>query len=327
VPLVSIIIPSYNHARFLLHCLESVRTQTFEDWEVVLVDDGSKDESVPVAKRIAAEDSRISVHVNETNLGTYGTEQKALELSRGKLVTVLNSDDFWEIEKLQIQVDLLEKHQAAPYSYTLGWLANENGDRRTDWKIHEDWPTSELQEPLPFLLYENRILASSVLFRREWLRFEPSCRYSGDWVALLHQSLRGPAACSSARLTLWRQHGENMSQRSKGQVLEEIRVRKAILRDADRWFLPRLDPAEVRRGLAMNALNLQALAALCGHRPLAFEAARLAWKFGKGRKRSWKRMLSAFLPMSLVRRRLWKDEVLAVSQDEVDRLRPLDLFS
>ena len=323
MPLVSILIPSYNHARFLPACLNSVRSQTFQDWEVVLVDDGSKDESVEIARRYALEDPRISVQVNEVNLGTYGTEQRALELCSGQLIAILNSDDFWHEEKLKVQVELLRKHDEAAFAYTLGWLADEHGDAKTDWGIHEDWPTDELQELLPFLLYENRILASGVIFRRNRLRFDPSCRYSGDWVALLRQSLLGPAACSVERLTFWRQHGKNMSLRSKGQVLEEIRVRKAILREPDRWFLPRMDPQQIRRGLAMNALNLQALAALCGHRPLAAYAARLAWRYSERGRRSWKRMLAVFLPMSVVRRRLWKDEFLAVSAKEVDQQAPL----
>jgi hypothetical protein len=216
-------------------------------------------------------------------------------------------------------VDLLSKHPQAPYSYTLGWLADNEGKKKTDWDIHEEgyWPTQELQEPLPYLLYENRILASGVLFRREGLEFEPSCRYSGDWLALLRQSLSGPAACSTERLTLWRQHGENMSMRSKGQVLEEIRMRKAILQMSEKWFVPRVDPREIRRGLAKNALNLQALAALAGHRPLATYAARKAWHYGEPGKRSWKRLMSIFLPMAVVRRRLWKDKSVKIAAAEV----------
>ena len=110
-PRVSIIIPSYNHGRFLRQCLQRVLDQTFTGWELILIDDGSKDDSVAIARSYA--DPRIQVHQNEANLGTYGTEQKALGMSRGEFVAVLNSDDLWHVEKLARQVELLEKHPEA----------------------------------------------------------------------------------------------------------------------------------------------------------------------------------------------------------------------
>ena len=324
MPLVSILIPSYNHSRFLEPCLQSVRAQTLEDWEAILIDDGSSDDSVSVASRISEEEPRLRILQNKVNLGTYGTLQRALELAKGDCVAVLNSDDFWDPSKLAIQVELLENHPGTPYAYSLGWLAKATGETDDSWDVHAHWPTEEVQEPLPHLLYENRILASSVLFRKDALRFETSCRYSGDWVALLEQSQIGPTVCATRRLSFWRQHGENASLQSLPQVLEEIRMRKAILDDHLRWFLPRLDAKCVYRGLATNAINLQALYALCGLGALARKEAARALRWHPERRVIFKRCVASLLPASVLRKRLWKGRRFDVPYSTIASLPRLE---
>ena len=250
MPRVSVLIPSYNHAQFLDECVRSVISQSFKDWELILVDDGSRDESLAIARALAGEDARIQIHVNERNLGTYGTLQRALELSSGELIAVLNSDDVWRPEKLAKQVKVLDQQPDCVLCYCLGDSGEHMESVFED--VHEDWPLEPVQDLLGHLFHENRILASAVLFRRQGLRFEPSCRYSGDWVALLEMARRGKFACVPERLTLWRQHGYNTYRFSPRQAQEEIRVRERI----EQWAP---DYAEIRVGRARNLRNLAAL--------------------------------------------------------------------
>src|SRR5687767_10562470 len=116
MPQVSILIPSYNHGRFLRTCLATVRAQTFTDWDAIVVDDGSTDDSVVIAEQLGADDPRIKVYQNPQNLGTYGTEQAALEKSESPYVAVLNSDDLWHPKKLEAQVAQLEADPSLPLS-------------------------------------------------------------------------------------------------------------------------------------------------------------------------------------------------------------------
>lgn len=164
---VSIIVPSFNHRQFIGACLESVLAQTFEEWELLLHDDCSTDDSVDIARRYALSDARIKVSVNRENLGTYGTQASALGQATGEFVAVLNSDDFWHPHKLEAQVATLKSNRAAPLCYVLGWKADEGGAVDTSEDVHSDWPIEETQDVLPYLLHENRILASGVLFRRD----------------------------------------------------------------------------------------------------------------------------------------------------------------
>ncbi len=300
---VTIVVPSYNHARFLPDCLGSVLAQTFRDWRLLLIDDRSRDESVGIAERFAREDGRIEVLRNAANLGTYATQQRGLDESASPLVAVLNSDDVWAPTKLARQVEALARHPGSPYCYVLGGKIDEEGRCLEGEDVHADWPREEVQETLPWLLDRNRILASGVVFRREGLRFPSACRYSGDWVALLERSVVGPALCVPEPLTLWRQHERNTYVASPGQMLEEIRVREAIQRKGSAWFRPRLDPRRVRSGLASNAMHLLALRAYFYDVPGARRAGLAALRLGAGG--AFKRALGTLLPAERLRERLW----------------------
>jgi len=98
-PVVSILVPSYNHAAYLERCIGSVQAQSFSDWELIALDDGSQDDSLSVLKSF--EEPRLSAGLNPQNLGTYGTLAEALKRSKGEFIAVLNSDDQWAPEKLE----------------------------------------------------------------------------------------------------------------------------------------------------------------------------------------------------------------------------------
>lgn len=316
-PEVSVLIPSYNHARFLRECLDSILAQTFRDFEVVIVDDGSTDESVALIR--SYDDPRVRISVNDFNRGTYGTLAHAQSLALGRFLAVMNSDDVWHPEKLQRQVELLRDHRELSFVFTLGELIDECA-RRIDIDVHADWPREPRAEYLPWLLHENRILASSVMFRSGEANFDPSWRYSGDWALLLRLSLRGPAACLPEPLTKWRQHGANSYVRSKGVTLEEIRMRRAILAHDALWRSRGLPDDEIDRGLGRCALNLLALYLLVHQPGLARQAGLLAARYLRWNATARKRLALAYLPLTVARRRLWGSQDLPLTEAEITRL-------
>lgn len=315
MPRVSILVPSYNHGRFLERTLASAIEQTFRDWELLLFDDRSSDDSVAIAQKIAETDPRIRVERNPENLGAYGTQQRALEASSGELIAILNSDDFWHPEKLERQVAALDAHPDASCAFVLGWMTDEHGAPITGEDVHADWPTGPDARYLPYLLHENRILASGVVFRKAGLRFEPTCRYSGDWVALLEAVARGPALCVPERLTFWRQHGSNSYLASPKQLLEELRVRRAIQEHAPRWRALEPDGAAVREGLARNAVHRVACELFFGARGEALRAGLIGLRDHPERRLALKRALSALLPLRSSRRHLWPAQAEATAFD------------
>lgn len=317
MPLVSVIVPSYNHGRYLQTCLDSVLAQSFDDWEIVLVDDGSKDDSLAIAESYRSE--RIRIVSNERNLGTYATQNRAVELAQGEFIAVLNSDDHWHPDKLLRQVESLDRYPDAPFCYCRGTTSDAAGEIDRSLDIHGDFPREERHELLPHLLEWNRVLASSVVFRRRHARFEPTLRYSGDWFALLQASLSGPAALVPEPLTVWRIHDLGTHRELAGVFGAEIRFREWLLRNEVSFRLERFGEAdlrEVNRRLGMCAFHLAALYLLHGRRGAAVRSMweakrRLGWKPsilkrilaaavlpGRALSRMWPHIPNAPLPLS-----------------------------
>lgn len=105
--LVSIITPNFNCGKFVAETIECVLQQTYQEWEMIIVDDCSTDESVDVIRGYAERDSRIRLLVNEQNSGAALSRNRALREARGRWVAFLDSDDLWMPEKLERQLDFM----------------------------------------------------------------------------------------------------------------------------------------------------------------------------------------------------------------------------
>lgn len=103
-PIVSIITPTYNHERFIAQCIQSVLSQTYPHWEQLIIDDGSSDRTEEIISEF--KDSRIK-YIRQENKGIWRLSEaynKALDLSRGDYIAILEGDDFWPQDKLEIQI-------------------------------------------------------------------------------------------------------------------------------------------------------------------------------------------------------------------------------
>lgn len=115
--LVSIITPNYNCAHFIAQTIESVVSQTYSQWEMLIVDDCSTDNSVQIAEQYAAKDKRITVIRNEKNSGAAVSRNKALEIAQGEFIAFLDSDDLWMPEKLEKQIAFMRENNC-DFSFT-----------------------------------------------------------------------------------------------------------------------------------------------------------------------------------------------------------------
>lgn len=113
---VSIIMPSYNTGRFISETIESVLAQSYSDWELIIVDDCSNDNTDDVVSQYLT-DKRIRYIKNETNSGAAVSRNRALREAKGKWIAFLDSDDLWEPDKLETQIVFMEKNDYH-FSYT-----------------------------------------------------------------------------------------------------------------------------------------------------------------------------------------------------------------
>ena len=105
--MVSIITPVYNCDEFLEECIQSVLNQTFHDWELILIDDFSSDSSKGVINKYVALDSRIKAYYFNENVGAGTARNKGIEISKGRFIAFLDSDDNWLPEKLERQLEFM----------------------------------------------------------------------------------------------------------------------------------------------------------------------------------------------------------------------------
>ena len=114
--LVSIIMPSYKCGRFICESIKSVQAQTYQDWELIIVDDCSDDDTIDVVLGLKNNDERISLYQNSSNSGAAVSRNTALKNAKGRWIAFLDSDDLWEPTKLEKQIKFMEKNGYA-FSY------------------------------------------------------------------------------------------------------------------------------------------------------------------------------------------------------------------
>lgn len=128
-PLVSIITPLYNSEKYIAETIESVLDQTYSNWEMIIVDDCSRDNGIKIVEEYQKKDKRIQLYKNEINKGVSYTRNRAIDLSKGKYIAFLDSDDLWKKEKLKKQIKFMEENDVI-LSYTAYEKINEDGSNR-----------------------------------------------------------------------------------------------------------------------------------------------------------------------------------------------------
>ena len=127
--LVSIITPSYNSARFIRQCVESVISQTYNKWEMIIIDDFSNDNSREIINFLCKQDTRIKPVFLDNNIGAANARNLGIKKSSGKYIAFLDSDDLWDPYKLEKQISFMECNNLA-FSYTAFQSISENGSIR-----------------------------------------------------------------------------------------------------------------------------------------------------------------------------------------------------
>ena len=126
-PLVSVVMPAYNAARYIESAVQSVIAQTYPNWELLIVNDASRDDTLALARSLADQEQRIRVFDQPKNAGVAAARNKALEHTQGRYIAFLDSDDLWEPEKLSRQVEFMER-EAVTVCYSQYLRIDENGE-------------------------------------------------------------------------------------------------------------------------------------------------------------------------------------------------------
>ena len=179
MPKISVIIPNYNKSDYILETLESLRQQTFQNWEAIIVDDCSDDASVDLVSKVVEIDSRFRLFVNDCSEGGASARNRGLRSARGEYVLFLDSDDLLAETCLSIRVGILEENLSCDFIVSpMGvfefditdsyreWRAKEGQNHLLQFLRHElPWSTAQPTWRLDFLLRING-------FDSEYLRLQ-----------------------------------------------------------------------------------------------------------------------------------------------------------
>jgi len=169
-PLVSILTPTYNHEKYITECIESVLSQTFPDWEQIIIDDGSTDKTCEIINTYCEKDKRIKlikqVHQGIENL--KNTYNKALSVAKGEYIAILEGDDFWPKNKLEIQLSLFDDKKVI-LTWGKACIVTEDNKfvKSIPQQIENFLNINEKNELITQLLLKNFLPAVTVMIKKE----------------------------------------------------------------------------------------------------------------------------------------------------------------
>jgi alpha-1,3-rhamnosyltransferase len=223
---ISVVVPSYNHAKFIESTLRSIIRQTRRPAELLVIDDGSSDESPAIIERTLDECPFACEFVARDNRGLCATLNEGLERTRGDYFAYLGSDDLWLPDFLEARVNLLESRASAVLAYGHAYFVDEQNhivDSTADWASYADGDARAM------LLETTAPMSPTVLYRREALeqhRWNEASELE-DYDLYLRLSAEGSFAFDPRVLSAWRRHNSNVSWDQTLMLEEQLQAQRA----------------------------------------------------------------------------------------------------
>jgi glycosyltransferase involved in cell wall biosynthesis len=226
-PTVSVVVPNYNYAHYLDRRMDSILKQTFQDFEIIILDDCSTDNSAEVIEKYSAHQKVSRIQVNKVNSGSPFMQWKVgIEMARGKYVWIAEADDEAMPDFLEITVAAMEANHDAAIAFTGSWIIDENSDL-TDADF-DKWPLKpsvghkiNVYDGKDYIIHnlywENYIYnASMTLFRRTCyspalLDKSVGMRNAGDWLFWVNLATTGRVMKIHRKLNLYRKHSNSIT--------------------------------------------------------------------------------------------------------------------
>ncbi len=225
LPLVSVVVPTYNQADFLTEAIASAQKQTYPHVEIVIVNDGSTDNTAEILKNLADKDPRIR-YFNQTNQGFAVATNKAIEESKGEYVVHLDSDDIYEPEKIHKQLDVLLNDKTIDLVYTAIQVIDAQGNPLMQMRGRDIDPDTFLAQmlfrsimPNPTTIMGKRICFLKVPYREKYKR-------SVDYDRVLRLAEKYRFKYLDLPLTRWRRHERNLTNELEKYKAEQLDILK-----------------------------------------------------------------------------------------------------
>lgn len=232
MPQVSVIVPNYNHAPYLRQRLDSIFNQTFQDFEVIILDDCSTDNSKEIIEEYRNKPQVSHIIYNETNSGSpFKQWAKGFDLAQGDYIWIAESDDWAESFFLDNSVNILKKDPSLSFVFCSLFCESQNTSKPEKF-LEQDFFFKGLHFLKKYQIFANAVVnASSVLFRRQTLTFIPedfqNFTGSGDYLFWSYLCEHGNVYFSSKLLNHFRRHQTTTTSKniaSGNNFLENFRI-------------------------------------------------------------------------------------------------------
>lgn len=221
-PLVSIIMPAYNAEKTIKESIESVLTQTYQNWELLIVNDGSKDNTSSVVS--SYDDVRIKL-IEQVNGGVANARNNGLQKAQGEYIAFLDSDDLWTIDKLEKQINYFQENIEVGLVYTDRKCFFENVDKAFDCEYKE---SIDIDDNYLRLLIYDYIATLTVMIKREVIvnvgLFDKELFGTEDWDLWIRIAKKYKIGHLKERLAYYREHDGGISKNFDRHSVEERKV-------------------------------------------------------------------------------------------------------
>lgn len=229
-PKVSVIIPSYNHAQYIENAIESVIKQTYQNWELIIIDDGSTDSTHEVLNAMPKDD-RVTLVLNKDNKRQSARLNEALDIATGEFISYLSSDDWYLPQKLEKQIALFKKLDSSyGVVYSGGYRYYEDTKRMIEVSTNSQMEKGDILKSL--LLKSFFIYPISPMIRKEcynYFRFDET--YTAEGEALYFKlAMKYKFDYVDEPLVVMREHTYNIGGNIDKMLEENIRYRKELFR-------------------------------------------------------------------------------------------------
>lgn len=232
-PLISVVIPSYNHEKFIRECVDSVLEQTYENFELIIIDDGSKDGTADILK--SYNDNRIQL-VFQENAGAHNAINRGLSLAKGEYLTILNSDDIYMKNRFELIMEYLLKNPEVSMASSYIEIIDANSKKlgiKQAWKNMEPWVIEHkeisfagTEDPIKNLIMTNYISTTSNMVFTKKLYDDiggmRNLRFAHDWDFALRAAEYGKCEVIEKPLMKYRIHSTNTISSNRKHMLFEI---------------------------------------------------------------------------------------------------------
>lgn len=235
MPKVSVVVPLYNAQEYVKETVECILNQSFQDFEIIVVNDASTDASVKIVESLQNKDSRIKIYHNKKNRGIAYTRNKAIEYSTGEYIAIMDNDDLSPEYRLKDEVEFLDTHSDFDI---VGGHCREIDENGND--LHKSWDMYLNPKYIKaYFLFADAIPNSSAMIRRKFIKdnhikYRDNMYGAEDYRFWVECSMLGKIASIDKVMLYWRNRKENETSK----VLSEHKdKRKLVIREIQQYAL------------------------------------------------------------------------------------------